>query len=87
MDDCCLVIAKANKEPSDHLIGYFLRLQRLAEEVNYAFDYHHYHQLPFLDSMRIAMLIEIFANQLKQLKSSFPDEVWNNGTVDSNRES
>lgn len=79
IDTCCQALSDAMETPSDYLLPYFIRLQRLAEEINITFDYGGYQQLPALDAIRTEMLVKTFRKQLKQSEESFPPDVWHNG--------
>jgi hypothetical protein len=60
-------------------LPYFIRLQRLAEEINTTFDYDRHQQLPALDALRTEMLIKAFSKQLKQFEEGFPEDILSNG--------
>ena len=78
------MLAQVTETEFDYLVPYFIRLQRFAEEVNCAFDYESILQLPPLDAVRIEILVKSFNQQLSQLETSFPAEVWNNGEPSAN---
>jgi hypothetical protein len=63
---------------SDHLIPYFVRLQKFAGDVNRAYDYDGESDLPELDTSRIEILAKGFNDQLNRLRQTFPAEVWEN---------
>jgi hypothetical protein len=79
IDTCCRALNDARETPSDYLLTYFIRLQRLAEEISTTFDYGGHQQLPPLDAIRTEMLVKTFRKQLKQFEESFPSDVWHNG--------
>jgi hypothetical protein len=79
IDTCCQALSDAKETPSDYLLPYFIRLQRLAEEISTTFDYGGYQQLPALDAIRTEMLVKTFRKQLKQFEESFPSDAWHNG--------
>jgi hypothetical protein len=79
IDTCCQALSDARETPSDHLLPYFIRLQRLAEEISTTFDYGGYQQLPPLDAIRTEMLVKTFRKQLNQFEESFPSDVRQNG--------
>lgn len=67
--------------PGDRLLLYFIRLQRLKEEVNNTFDYDDYHDLPPMDASRIEMLVKTFTKQLAQIRESLPPVAWENTAI------
>jgi len=79
--ECSQTLADAQDAESDYLLPYFIKLQRLAEEVNHAFDYDSQNELPLLDAVRIELLAKAFAQQLSHFEASFPAEVWNNAII------
>lgn len=78
VETCCQELSDAKEVSSDHLLQYLIRLQRLAEDVNSAFDYDNHQQLPPLDAVRIEMLIKTFNKQLRQFEETFPDDILEN---------
>jgi hypothetical protein len=78
VEACCQALNDAKEVPSDHSLQYLIRLQRLAEDVNTAFDYDNHQQLPPLDAVRIEMLIKTFNKQLREFEETFPDDVLEN---------
>jgi hypothetical protein len=85
VEDCYRAVIEANESEADRLLPYFFQLQRLAEEVNLAFDYDDHQQLPQLDALRIEVLVKNFNRQLNQFKEYFPSEVWSNGELELSR--
>lgn len=79
IEECYWALIEANATPSDCLLPYFVRLQRLAEEVNTTFEYDEYQQPPALDTFRTSTLVKTFCKQLRNFEDTFPSEVWNNG--------
>lgn len=79
MDACCESLVHAANAETDHLLPYHMRLQRLGEAIEQAFDYSQTHELPQLDTMRTEILVKAFEQQLSQIESTFPPHVWNNG--------
>jgi hypothetical protein len=79
VDTCCQALSDAKETPSDYLLPYFIRPQRLAEEINTTFDYGGYQQLPSLDAIRTEILLKTFRKQLKHFEETFPSDVWDNG--------
>jgi hypothetical protein len=67
--------------PTDSLLRYFVRLQRLAEEIDHAFDYSQSLKLLPLDTLRIEILLKAFEQQLNQFELTFPQHVWNNRKI------
>lgn len=64
---------------TDRLLPYFIRIQRLVEEVNAHFDYDGYQKLPQLDATRTDMLLKNFNRQIKQIEESLLTHGSNNG--------
>ncbi|KFZ20552.1 hypothetical protein V501_00059 [Pseudogymnoascus sp. VKM F-4519 (FW-2642)] len=81
VEDCYQTLIEANATPSDFLLPYFVRLQRLAEEVNTTFEYDAYEQPPALDTFRTNTLVKTFCKRLRNFEDSFPSEVWNNAAI------
>ncbi len=80
-EECCQVLAATQEVESDHLIPYFIQLQKLADDINRTFDYDGHQELTSLDPLRIEMFVERFKKQLNQLEKSFPAEVWKHGQL------
>lgn len=80
MKACAQCLSETSAIESDRLIPYLIRLRQLSEEVNQAFDYDSSLQLPKLDSVRTEILAKAFEQQLDQIQSSFPLEIWSNNT-------
>jgi hypothetical protein len=78
MGTCGESLARAAVAETDYLLQYFIRLQRLAEEIDYAFDYSRTFTSPPLDTLRIEILLKTFEQQLNQFELTFPQHVWNN---------
>ena len=78
MATCGESLARAEVADTDYLLQYFIRLQRLAEEVDYAFDYSRAFTSPPLDTLRIEILLKAFEQKLNQFELTFPQQVWNN---------
>ncbi|TAQ88277.1 hypothetical protein B7494_g3380 [Chlorociboria aeruginascens] len=81
MEECCQSLANTREMDSDYFLPYFIRLQRLAEEVNDAFDYDSGNHLPQLDCFRIELLAKNFNQKLNQLETAFPADVWNHTSI------
>jgi len=81
VEQCVQTLVEANDAQTDRLLPYFIRVQRLCEEINTTFDYDGHQQLPALDAIRIEMLIKSFSRQLKQFGETFPTEVWKIGLL------
>jgi hypothetical protein len=81
METCAESLAHSLHAETDYLLPYFIRFQRLAEEVDHAFDYSQNHKLPHLDAMRIEILAKAFEQQLNQFELTFPTHIWNNGKI------
>ncbi len=80
---CCQALSDAMETPSDYLLPYFIRLQRIADEINTNFDYGGYQELPALDAVRTETLLKTFRKQLKQFEESLPSDVWHIGKHNS----
>jgi hypothetical protein len=78
MGTCGESLARAAVAETDYLLLYFIRLQRLAEEIDYVFDYSSTLTSPPLDTLRIEILMKAFEQQLNQFELTFPQHVWNN---------
>lgn len=73
------MLAQAASAETDYLLPHFIALQKFAEDVNHAFDYNVALQHPQMDSTRVEILSKTFAQQLDQLYSTVPPDIWNNG--------
>ncbi|EPE34573.1 hypothetical protein GLAREA_10267 [Glarea lozoyensis ATCC 20868] len=80
-ENCCQTIAQFEEYDSDHIIPYFVRLQKFAGDVNHTFDYGGESNLPELDTFRIKMLSQVLNDQLTQLQGTFPPKVWDNAAI------
>ncbi|KAF4624390.1 hypothetical protein G7Y89_g13783 [Cudoniella acicularis] len=81
MSDCCEALSQAADAETDHLIPYFIKLQRLVEEVNHAFNYNTNLQLSELETVRIEILLKAFEDQLKSFETTFPAKLWDNTAI------
>lgn len=81
METCAESLARAALAETDYLLPYYIRFQRLAEEVDHAFDYSQNLKLPQLDTMRVEILLKSFEQQLNQVELTFPAHVWNNRKI------
>ncbi len=81
METCTQSLAQADNAETDYLLPYYIRLQRLAEEVDHAFDYSQRFKPPQLDAMRIEILLKAFEQQLNQIELTFPKNIWNSGEI------
>ncbi|TVY15966.1 Transcriptional regulator WAR1 [Lachnellula arida] len=75
-EECCQVLAAAQEFESDALIPYFVRLQKLAHDINQTFDYDGHQDLASLDPVRVEMLVKAFRQQLTEFEKTFPAEIW-----------
>ncbi|TVY32046.1 Transcriptional regulator [Lachnellula subtilissima] len=75
-EECCQVLAAAQEFESDALIPYFVRLQKLAHDINQTFDYDGHQDLASLDPVRVEMLVKAFKQQLSEFEKTFPAEIW-----------
>lgn len=78
MEECAENLARLAESDSDQLIPCLIQLQRLAEEINLAFNYDVQILLPQMDAVRIEILIKSFEQRLNQLEKTFPPTAWNN---------
>jgi hypothetical protein len=81
METCAQSLGHAAYAKTDYLLSYYIRLQRLAEEIDHAFDYSQSFKLPQLDAMRIEILLKAFEQQLSQIELSFPTDIWKHGEM------
>jgi hypothetical protein len=79
--ECCQVFTERAEVPGDLILTYFIRLQRLMEDVDSTFDYDDNQNLPTMDASRIEILVKTFNRQLVQIKESFTPEAWNNSAI------
>ncbi|KAH8682922.1 hypothetical protein BGZ60DRAFT_398964 [Tricladium varicosporioides] len=82
-DACSKALTDTSEYESDQLIPYYLRLQKLLQDVNEAFDYGQLQQLPELDAVRIEILLKAFNEQLSQCEKDFPPHIWDNSAISS----
>jgi hypothetical protein len=75
---CSEVVSQMGGADSDYLIPHFIRLQQFAEDVYFAFDYETV-DYSDQDSARVETFGKAFVQQLDQIHSSFPTEIWENG--------
>ena len=78
VESCCQALSEAKEAPSDCFLQYFIRLQRLTEEVNSTFGYDDHQQLPALDAVRTEMMVKAFSKQLTQFEETFPVDALEN---------
>jgi hypothetical protein len=78
-EECCQVLAAAQEVESDKLIPYFIRLQKLADDINRTFDYDGYQELAPLEPIKAETSVQNFRQKLSQLENSFPPEAWRHG--------
>jgi hypothetical protein len=81
LETCADSLDRAAVALTDSLLRYSVRLQRLAEDIDHAFDYGQSVKLPPLDTLRIEILLKTFEQQLNQFESTFPQKVWNNRKI------
>jgi hypothetical protein len=79
MEECVQSLAQSGHAENDHLLHYFVALQRICEEVSDAFDYSAKFELPPIDAVRIGVLKKSFEQQLYQIETAFTPEAWDNG--------
>ena len=81
METCAESLARAAVTETDYLLPFYIRFQRLAEEIDNAFDYSQNLKLPQLDVMRVEILLKSFEQQLNQIELNFPAHVWNSREI------
>jgi len=79
IEQCCKDLSAARENETDLLIPYFIRIQRLADDVNLTFDYDDNQQLPEMDKIRIESHLKSFNRHIGEAEQTFPPEIWNNG--------
>ncbi|CAG8974655.1 hypothetical protein HYALB_00010751 [Hymenoscyphus albidus] len=80
-EECCQILSQVSVTETDYLIPYFIRLQKIADDINRTFDYDNHVSLPELDAPRIEILIKGFEEQFKQIEASFTEEIWRNRSI------
>ena len=70
-------MAEAKAAESDELIPYFIRLQRLGDDVSRAYGYDDC-QVPVIDALRIEVLSGNFNQRLHDIKTAMPRDVFKN---------
>ncbi|KAG9229713.1 hypothetical protein BJ875DRAFT_522221 [Amylocarpus encephaloides] len=80
-EECCQVLTQVKERESDHLIQYFVRLQRFSDDVDAAFNYTGTMELPELDPGRVEVLSKSFQGQLKKIETGFPPEAWDSVSI------
>jgi hypothetical protein len=78
LGNCSEVLANHGVVPSDALLPYLIRLQRIQEEVRTTFRYDD-DQSEGLDGTQIQLRRQDFENQLAQLRRASESNSWNNG--------
>ncbi|KAJ9148976.1 hypothetical protein NKR23_g4613 [Pleurostoma richardsiae] len=75
-EDCSHLLSILTNEPSDLLLPYFVRLQRLSEDVYKIFHYGDCEAwtAETMDEVRIYAMVQTFLNELNQLKAAMPPE-------------
>jgi len=70
------MLADFGDSETDHFLPWFIRLQKLVEDVNHTFEYDNaYHSH---DAVRVEIFAKNFQQQLSQLAMAFPAEIWSN---------
>jgi hypothetical protein len=77
METCVDSLDRAAVEKTDSLLRYYIRFQRLTEDIDNAFDYSRTVTSPPLDTLRIEILLKSFEQQLNQCELTFPQHIWN----------
>ncbi|CAG8948861.1 hypothetical protein HYFRA_00001984 [Hymenoscyphus fraxineus] len=77
-EECCQILSQVSATETDYLIPHFIRLQKIADDINKTFDYDNHVSLPELDAPRIEILIKGFEEQFKQIEASFTEEIRRN---------
>lgn len=74
IEDCCLTLAERNELPFDSQLVHFVRLQRLAEEIENILGGggHCEDSEAAIGFERARLLIKAYQTQLRYLRDSFP---------------
>jgi hypothetical protein len=81
METCAESLTRAAAAETDNFLKYYIRFQRLAEEIEHAFDYSQNQKLPPLDTLRIEILLKSFEQQLSEFEATFPKHIWDNREI------
>ena len=79
VDECCYILIEAAEFPTDTSVCHLTRLHGLAYRIAHTFTRDDYHMTPDFTSAPTGACVKAFEADLLQLKSSFPEEVHNNG--------
>ncbi|KIX97615.1 uncharacterized protein Z520_06393 [Fonsecaea multimorphosa CBS 102226] len=78
---CSELLAGIGAAASDALLPSYVHLQRLQEDINQAFKYDSPDRQDELNVEKIEILCNKFEQQLEQLRSALPFNVWNNAKL------
>ena len=78
LEKCARCLEQAQETPTDSELVYYVRLQKLAEEVGTMFGYGEPSDQPSLGPERIQLTVRAFNAQLKDLWNSYPPNVRQN---------
>ena len=81
--ECAQVLDQFGDAETDCLLPHFVGIQKLADDINHAFDYNSAMQQSQLDATRVEVISKAFEKRLDQLSLSFPPSVWNNSQQSS----
>lgn len=81
LEECAHSLANAGEVDTDYLLGYYVRFQHLAEEVNEAFAYDSTLTASQSETSRIDFLMRGFEQQLNQFQITAPPQIWTNGKL------
>jgi hypothetical protein len=76
LEECAHSLANAGEVDTDYLLGYYIRFQHVAEEVNEAFAYDSALTISQSETSRIDFLIRGFEQQLNNFKTTAPPQIW-----------
>lgn len=81
IDECAQELGQAAQSESDILLHYLIQLQRLGEEVEQAFNYSSEASHPYMDAIRIDILVKSFEQRLSQCEAALPVQIRDNGKL------
>ena len=81
IEECSTLLAALREEETDCLLPYFIQIQHIAEEINYAFNLNTALELSQLDSVHVEPLWKRYGQELRQLEMSITEDIWNNGEL------
>lgn len=75
---CCYLLDQAGYVESDHLLLYYIQLQRIAEEASTTFDYESNSSISPMDARHVGVVARDLERQADLLLLSVPIEMRNN---------